>query len=185
MFDGRTSTKIPNFDKPYSKLCEAPALCVIIITVAGCGIGFPGMWQRTYENNKNFMKSRILRRFATEWLMAILSVTLAYLVTGVVTDVIKNMYGRPRPDFLSRCFTPLEPKFQTANGPNLWLTLPSREHKKATTELQQKALEEYGENATNVGQKPPFPYIEDVKSIIDTKDCINQDYHLLFSGGRR
>ena len=31
----------------------------------------------------------------------------------------------------------------------------------------------------------PFPYIEDVKPLIDTKDCINQDERLLRSGGRR
>ena len=57
---------------------------------------------------------------------------MAYLANGVITDVIKNAYGRPRPDFLSRCFTPTamdeEPEdvFVKANGPNLWLTLPSR-----------------------------------------------------------
>ena len=94
------------------------------------------------------------------------------------------MYSRPRPDFLSRCFTPDEEKFRHGGiGGNSWITLPSRQHFAAITPLQQAALDEFGQ--TDTDGKPPFPYIEDVKSIINTTDCINQDLHLLLYRGRR
>lgn len=155
----------------------APIVSVCLVTLAGWGTCYPGMWKTTYSN-----KSMVKRRIATEWLLVALSVTLAYFLTGVITDVTKNLYGRPRPDFLSRCFTPPDEKYRTAYGPNLWLTIPSREHLGAITPLQQAALDQYG---TAVQGRPAFPYIEDIKSIIDTEDCINQDEEFLFKGGRR
>ena len=44
-------------------------------------------------------------------------------------------------------------------------------------------MAEYG---TSTGQSNvPFPYIEDVKAVVDYKDCINQDDDFLRRGGRR
>ena len=70
-----------------------------------------------------------------------------------------------------------------AAGANLWLTLPSKDHH--VTAKQQLALDNYGERSNWAKNNVAFPYIEDVQSIIDTKDCINHDEKLLFSGGRR
>ena len=188
-----------------SMLC--PLLCVIIVTLKGVGIGFPGVWEwwnfyakyKTNDQKKALYKfffyfhqtkrkiygnQCLKRRIGTEWLLAVLSVSLAFFLNGVITDVTKCMYGRPRPDFLSRCFTPPEKYYQaTEAGDNLWLTLPSKTHHQ--TEKQKMALQKYGEGSVWAQKNVPFPFIEDVKSIIDTKDCINQDEGLLFSGGRR
>ena len=67
---------------------------------------------------------RLNRRLVSEWILALLSLSMGYLINGIITDIIKNSYGRPRPDFLSRCFTP---NIYSESGPpdNFWLTLPS------------------------------------------------------------
>ena len=79
-------------------------------------------WHRKFSGSKQ--KKLLDRRFATEWIIAILALSLGYLINGVITDVIKNAYGRPRPDFLSRCFTP---KGVYLDGTSdYWLTLPTR-----------------------------------------------------------
>jgi hypothetical protein len=80
------------------------------------------MWKEAYYGHKKEMK----RRVSSEIILACLSISLAYGVNGVLGELIKTQYGRPRPDFLSRCFCPDKQIYRRAYGPNLWLTLPSR-----------------------------------------------------------
>jgi membrane-associated phospholipid phosphatase len=49
-----------------------------------------------------------------------------------------------------------------------------------------EAIRRFGVNGTEVGDVP-FPYIEDVKSLVDIPDCINSagGKSLLLRGGRR
>ena len=89
-------------------------------------------WHRKFSGSNQ--KKLLDRRFATEWIIAILALSLGYLINGVITDVIKNAYGRPRPDFLSRCFTP---KGVYLDGTSdYWLTLPTRSEKFPFTKVK-------------------------------------------------
>ena len=126
------------------------------------------MWRSNHRSKE--MNSRIMSEFT----VLLLAASMGYLLCGVFTDVIKNLYGRPRPDFLSRCFTP--DNFKSSGQ---WLTLPSRIHTGANTPEQLEAMEQTRNDPV------PFPYIEDVKALVDTECCINQDEDLLRSGGRR
>ena len=61
----------------------------------------------------------------------------------------------------------------------------------SNTDLQNLALTRFGntsatpmpefQNVNNI----PFPYLENVKAIINVEDCINSDYNLLVKDGRR
>ena len=61
----------------------------------------------------------------------------------------------------------------------LKLILISRINPESNTPEQLEALE-----ATK-DDEIPFPYIEDVKPLLDVSDCINKDEKLLRSDGRR
>ena len=67
-----------------------------------------------------------------------------------------------------------------------FLNFISRRYPEAMTENQREALRRFGENGTETGTVV-FPYIEDVKSIINIEDCINSagGVKLLLFGGRR
>lgn len=168
-------------------ICIFPSALVILTSLIRPG------WSAKYNNagNQSKFSPRVNRRIVSEITIAILCVTMAYFTNGLITDVIKNAYGRPRPDFLSRCFTPTayttkEEVFLKANGDNLWLTLPSRQFPLSNTDAQMEAIRRFGVNGTEVGDVP-FPYIEDVKSLVDIPDCINSagGKSLLLRGGRR
>ena len=126
------------------------------------------MWKRNKRSNE------VNARMLSEFTVLLLTASMGYLLCGVFTDLMKNLYGRPRPDFLSRCFTP--PNFQSGGQ---WLTLPSRVNPLANTPEQMEAMEQTRNDPI------PFPFIEDVKAMIDTDDCINADEKFLRSGGRR
>jgi len=178
----------PNYNYPHAEpetihpmvvfglIVLLPLILLICVTL----FARPYAWGTKFST-PGMMKKRI----GAEWMLVILAASMAYLVNGVITDVAKNLYGRPRPDFLSRCFTPNEPKFRQ-NGPkgNEWITLPSRIYEFSNTDLQKEAIRRFGEQGTEKGSVA-FPYIEDVGNFIDYQNCINSDDHFLRRGGRR
>ena len=46
----------------------------------------------------------VKRRNAYDLHHAVLGLLFSFLITGVITEAIKNGVGRPRPDFYWRCF---------------------------------------------------------------------------------
>ena len=58
----------------------------------------------------------------SEIFVAFLAFSMSYLANGLVTDITKNLYGRPRPDFLSRCYAPGD--IYAKEG--YWITLPHK-----------------------------------------------------------
>ena len=98
-----------------------PVIAVSMVTIIG-RFSKNGFWAKKYEHTN--VNKMLNRRAFSEWILAILTISMAYLCNGVITDVIKNAYGRPRPDFLSRCFTPAD-SF-TDNEKLFWITLPTR-----------------------------------------------------------
>ena len=61
-----------------------------------------------------------------------------------------------------------------------------RRYPNTNTPAQLEALRRFGENGTDRSPGDvAFPFIEDVKAIIDKEDCINQKDKLLRRGGRR
>ncbi|KAK7276216.1 hypothetical protein RIF29_17352 [Crotalaria pallida] len=55
---------------------------------------------------------------------AILGLMFSSLITGVITDSIKDAVGRPRPNFFERCFPDKIPVFDTITGDVLCSGLP-------------------------------------------------------------
>merc|ERR1712025_863220 len=56
------------------------------------------VWRNKYAGQyrkSEFIQVRIRRRAFTEWLIAAMVISLAFLTNGLVTGVIKNAYGRP------------------------------------------------------------------------------------------
>ncbi|CAM0954093.1 unnamed protein product [Alopecurus aequalis] len=47
---------------------------------------------------------------------AVLGLLFSFLITGVITEAIKNGVGRPRPDFYWRCFPDGVPKYNNITG---------------------------------------------------------------------
>ena len=79
-------------------------------------------WSRKYSNSNT--QAMLNRRLITEWILAMLALSMGYLCNGVITDVVKNAYGRPRPDFLSRCFGPKD--LYVDEDKKFWIALPTK-----------------------------------------------------------
>jgi membrane-associated phospholipid phosphatase len=131
------------------------------------------------------MKKRII----SEIIVAFLAFSMSYLATGLITDITKNLYGRPRPDFLSRCYGPKG----ISDQEKYWITLPSKDPLRANsmTNGQKEALALYNSSRAephveyNNGNNISFPYIEDIGPIIEWYDCINDGKKLMVKEGRR
>jgi len=140
-------------------------------------------WREKYKNGR--MKKRIL----SEIIVAFLAFSMSYLATGLITDITKNLYGRPRPDFLSRCYGPKD----ISDQDTYWITLPSKDPLRANamTEAQTEALRLYNSSRAephveyNNSKNITFPYIEDIGPIIQWSDCINDSKELIVKDGRR
>ncbi|CBY22864.1 unnamed protein product [Oikopleura dioica] len=140
-------------------------------------------WREKYKNGR--MKKRIL----SEIIVAFLAFSMSYLATGLITDITKNLYGRPRPDFLSRCFGPKD----ISDQKTYWITLPSNDPLRANalTSGQKQALALYNSSRAEPqgeyknAKNKNFPYIEDIAPIIEWFDCINDNEKLIVKEGRR
>ena len=52
------------------------------------------LFARPYSWSKKFQTPIMMKkRIGAEWMLVILSASMAYLVNGVITDVAKNLYG--------------------------------------------------------------------------------------------
>ncbi|KAK7110592.1 phospholipid phosphatase 5-like [Littorina saxatilis] len=68
---------------------------------------YPGklMWITVFSvPTAVFVGFYIIRRNSEDLIQATLGVTLSIYITGCVTNFVKLAVGRPRPDFLSRCY---------------------------------------------------------------------------------
>jgi len=127
---------------PYSHVvivaCAAPMVVFIIYSICYC----LGNKQNKFQHLMN------------QFIQGFLAITLALIMTELITDIMKKWIGRHRPDYLSRCYTPNEQQFDDV----AWPVLPSKV---------------YDVNGTGYLERP---FIEDVPAIFnESETCFDSD----------
>jgi len=169
----------PSYNYPHKDSSTIPYSAVVLFAVFGptilvslavlfnlCRRDKAGVknWRKKYSRNNDPDRSNWLSRVFVEYVIALLTASMAYILVQLITDIIKTEYGQLRPDFLSRCFS-------TEKGTGFWLTLPSN-----------KRNSSFDANLIEKSMK----YIETVPPLVSSSDgCLNSDHELIDKGGRK
>ncbi|KAK5115938.1 hypothetical protein LTR62_000394 [Meristemomyces frigidus] len=74
----------------------APAIIVLLVV----GLFVPG---RAFTRNSKLSRKEVLRLKLWEWEKGWAGLALSVAIAFFITQGMKNLFGKPRPDFLSRC----------------------------------------------------------------------------------